>query len=240
MAWQDGVAIITGATSGIGAGVARELGGAGMRLVVTGRRRDRLDALAAELPAGRVAVVAGDIRDAALPDQLVKTALDRFGRLDLVFNNAGLMRVGTIDEMDLAGASLMIQTNVEATMRVSYTVLRQFKRQGSGLLINLSSILGTKVRPTAGVYAATKHAIEALSQALRMEVAGTGVKVSVLEPGFVETELQAHFPVSPRKLFNITAPLQPADIARCVRFLLEQPPHVCIPVMMILPAQQAM
>jgi NADP-dependent 3-hydroxy acid dehydrogenase YdfG len=130
--------------------------------------------------------------------------------------------------------------NCEAAVRVAYTALKHFKKAGSGHLINVSSILGTKVRPNAGVYAATKFAIEALSEALRMELAKTDIKVSTIEPGVVETELQDHFAVHPKQALGITAPLSPADIARAVRFILEQPAHVRIPVMMVLPGEQPM
>ena len=150
------------------------------------------------------------------------------------------MHASPYDEADIETLCHMIRVNVEGATRMAYTALRHFKQSGTGHLINVSSILGTKVRPTAGVYAGTKYAIEALSEALRMEVAKTDIKVSVIEPGVVATELQNHFAVHPRDALGITQPLEPEDIARCVRFLLELPPHVRIPVMMILPGEQSM
>jgi NADP-dependent 3-hydroxy acid dehydrogenase YdfG len=189
---------------------------------------------------GECAVVPGDIVDPRLPQQLVDEAVDRFGRCDVVFNGAGVMHASPYGEADIDQLCDMIRVNVEAATRMAYTALKHFKQSGSGHLINVSSILGTKVRPTAGVYAGTKYAIEALSEALRMEVAKTGIRVSVIEPGVVATELQSHFAVHPRDALGITQPLEPEDIARCVRFLLEQPPHVRIPVMMILPGEQSM
>ncbi len=232
------VAIITGASSGIGGGVARELNAAGMRLVLTARRAEKLEALAGEL--GDCEVIAIDIADEAAPQRLVACALEKFGRLDVVFNSAGIMHAGKIEDVDIDEMCRMVQVNVEAATRMAYTAVKHFQQAGSGHLINVSSILGTKVRPGTGVYAGTKYAIEALSEALRMEVAKTNVKVRVIEPGVVETELQNHFPVHPKEVLGIANPLLPADIARCVRFVLEQPAHVRIPVMMVIPGEQAM
>ena len=121
-----------------------------------------------------------------------------------------------------------------------YVALKHFRSVGSGHLVNVSSVLGTKVRPTTGAYAGTKCAIEALSESLRMELAQTGVKVSCIEPGIVDTNLCAHFEVHPKEVFNVKNELQPQDIARAVRFVLEQPDHVLIPRIMVLPAEQAL
>ena len=233
-------AIITGASSGIGRAVARNLAAADVNLVLTGRREARLHELAESLPPDRVTCVAADIIDPATPARLLETAVDEFGRCDIVFNNAGTMHAGPLDGLDVDAACAMIRVNFEAATRMAYTALRHFRERDSGALINVSSILGTKVRPNTGAYAGTKFAIEALSEALRMEVAGSNVSVSVIQPGLTETELQDHFEEHPKQLLGITEPLHPEDIARCVRFMLEQPPHVRIPVMMILPGQQPM
>jgi NADP-dependent 3-hydroxy acid dehydrogenase YdfG len=232
------VAIITGASSGIGAAVARELDAAGMKLVLNARRTERLEALAADLH--HAEVVAADIRDDNLPQNLIDAAVEHFGAVDVVFNNAGIMDTATIDDSDIDRLCANLRVNLEAATRMAYVALSYLKPRGRGDLINTSSILGTKVRPTAGVYAASKHGIEALTEALRMEVAGTGVRVACIEPGLVATELQDHFDVHPRDALGIKEPLQSADIARCVRFMLEQPRHVTIPRLMVLPAEQQM
>jgi NADP-dependent 3-hydroxy acid dehydrogenase YdfG len=145
-----------------------------------------------------------------------------------------------VADVDIEKMCKMIRVNVEAAVRLTYVAAKHFVKVGSGHLINVSSILGTKVRPNAGVYAGTKYAIEALSEALRMELAKTNIKISVIEPGVVNTELQNHFAVHPREALGITQALEPSDIARCVRFLLEQPAHVRIPIMMVLPGEQPM
>lgn len=232
------VAVITGASSGIGRGVAHELDAAGMRLVLTARRANRLESLADELES--VAVVVGDVTHEDMPRRLIDAALESFGRCDVVLNNAGIMDTGPIDSVDVDRLCCNVRVNFEAAVRIAYAALRQFKAQGSGYLINTSSILGTKVRPTAGVYAGTKYGIEALTEALRIEVAGTGIRVGCIEPGLVMTELQDHFEVHPRDMLGIERPLEPADIARVVRFMLEQPPHVVIPRIMVLPSEQPM
>jgi NADP-dependent 3-hydroxy acid dehydrogenase YdfG len=230
------VAIITGATSGIGRAIARDLGSIGVRLVLTGRREQRLRELAGEL--ADIAIVPGDITDPALPAKLLATALERFGRCDIVFNGAGVMDAGTIEETDIERICHMARINVEAAYRMAYVALKHFRSVNSGHLMNVSSILGTKVRPGAGAYAGTKYAIEALSEALRMEVGGSNIKVSCLAPGLVLTELHDHWPVHPAKRLNITKPVMPEEVARCVRFILEQPDHVRIPRLLIMPGEQ--
>ncbi len=136
------VAVITGASSGIGLAVARELHACGARLVLTARRAERLASAATELSA---AVVEGDLTDPALPAELLRVALSRFGRCDVVLNNAGIIEVGPIETIDIERVCAMVRVNVEAAFRVAYTFLRHFRRQGSGHLVNISSVMGTKV-----------------------------------------------------------------------------------------------
>jgi NADP-dependent 3-hydroxy acid dehydrogenase YdfG len=234
---KDQVAVITGASSGIGAASAKELAQAGMKLVLTARRGDRLEALAEVLP--NATVLAGDVLDPKLPQALIDNAVEVYGRCDVVLNNAGVMLTGKIETIDIDAVCNMVRINVEAAYRMAYTALRHFKKAGSGHLVNTSSVLGMKIRPGAGAYAGTKFAIEALSEDLRMEVAGTNVKVSCIEPGMTMTELHDKFEVHPKVAMGIEKPLEPADIARCIRFMLEQPAHVRIPRMLVLPGEHA-
>jgi NADP-dependent 3-hydroxy acid dehydrogenase YdfG len=233
------VAVITGASSGIGEGAARELADAGMKLVLTARRKKLLDKITAQLDT-EIAVVAGDITDESLPQKLIDTAVEKFGSCDVVFNNAGIMIVGKAEEIDLEAVCRMVRINVEAVYRLAIIAMRHLIKQGGGYLINTSSILGLKVRQTTGAYAGTKYAVEALTEDLRMQAAGTGVRVCSLEPGLVETHLQDHFPVHPRDMLKITAPVLPADIGRVIRFMLEQPDHVMIPRILVMPSEQGM
>lgn len=228
------VAVITGATSGIGLAVARELHSHGMQLILTGRSDDRLFPINSELQATSLA---GDITDSSLPGKLLDLAISTFGRCDIVLNNAGIIEVGPVESINIDKVCEMVRVNVEGAFRVAYTFIRHFMNQRSGHLINLSSVLGTKVRPTAGAYAGTKFAIEALSEALRMEVAGTPVAVTCIEPGLVMTGLHRNWSIHPTEGMNIQHPLQAEDIARCVSFILMQPAHVRIPRLMVLPSE---
>ena len=232
------VAVITGASSGIGRAVAHNLNRAGVKLVLTGRRQERLDALQSELD--HAVVLAGDITDPELPGRLIGLALEHFGACDIVFNNAGTAVMGSAEEVDIEEICHMVRVNVEAAYRMAYTAMRHFKSVGSGFLLNTSSIVGTKVRPGAGAYAGTKHAIEALTEGLRMEAGKTGVGVACIEPGLTRTEFFREFEAFPTERFDIPNPLAPEDIARVVRFVLEQPGHVRIPRVLVIPADQEM
>ena len=231
-------AVITGASSGIGEATARELDRAGMRLILTARRGEVLEQLAGELTAA--VALPGDIADPDLPAELIEASVREFDSCDVVFNNAGVMHVGGIEDIDLDAVCHMVRVNVEAAYRMAYVTLRHFLKQHAGHLINTSSILGTKVRPTTGAYAGTKYAIEALSEALRMEVAGTGVRVGVVQPGLTQTHLQDHFATHPKEALGIRQMAKAEDLARSVRWLLEQPGHVNVPQVMVMPSEQGM
>ncbi len=233
---QHQTAIVTGASSGIGAAVARVLDQAGMNLLVTGRRQKELARVAEGCRSA--AVVVGDIADPALPRVLVDEALANFGRCDVLVNNAAVMEVGSVDDIDIERVCTMVRINVEAAYRMAYTFLKHARKLDRGHLVNISSTLGTKVRPGAGAYAGTKFAIEALSEALRVELARTGVRVTVIEPGLVKTHLQDHFKVHPARELGVSRMLEPQDVAQCVRFALEQPPHVRIQRLMVAPTGQ--
>ncbi len=231
------VAVITGASSGIGAATAIELDRMGMNLVLVGRDQKRLAQTADKCH--EAAVVVGDLTDPTMADILLDTALAEFGRCDVLVNNAGVMEVGTIETIDMERTIAMVRINVEAALRIGYVFLKHFKKMNHGDLVNISSILGTKSRAGAGPYAGTKYAIEAWTEALRMELAGTDVRVCAIEPGLVETHLQDHFEVHPAKLMSVKKMLAPADIARGIGFVLAQPRHVRVPRLMMLPGEQA-
>jgi NADP-dependent 3-hydroxy acid dehydrogenase YdfG len=239
MELEGKVAVITGASSGIGEGTARELADAGMKLILTARQKQLLDKIAAQLDT-EVATIAGDITNESLPQRLIDTAIEKFGSCDVVFNNAGVMIVGKAEDIDLEAVCWMVRINVEAVYRLAIVAMRHMLSQASGYLINTSSILGMKVRQTTGAYAGTKCAVEALTEDLRVQAAETGVRVCALEPGLVDTHLQDHFPVHPKDMLSIKIPVQPADISRAIRFVLEQPDHVAIPRILVMPAEQGM
>lgn len=229
------VVIVTGASSGIGAAVARRLAAEGYRLILNARSPDRLAEMIAELGSDRASAVAGDIAEPAAAEALLGEALERFGRCDVLVNSAGLIEVGSIAEIDVDRVCRMVRTNIEGTFRISYLVLKHFASIGAGSLINISSVLGTKVRPTAGAYAASKFAVEALSEALRMELARTDIRVCCIEPGLVLTNLHADWPRHPMEAMGIDQPLLPEDVAEMVSFVLSQPARIRIPRLMLLP-----
>jgi NADP-dependent 3-hydroxy acid dehydrogenase YdfG len=235
MELEGKVILITGANSGIGKATAKRLTEAGMSCLLTARNREKLDHLAERLPGAEV--VAGDMIDPALPQMLVDAALEKFGRFDAVFNNAGVMNIGSIEETDIEALCSMVRLNFESVVRMSYVALRHMKRKGSGFLINTSSLAGLKTFPHLGAYSGTKFAVEALTDALRMELAGSGVKVAVIEPGRTNTHLFDHW--SEKQKFDPDqGMLEPEDVARCVRFILEQPNEVLIPRLLVVPARQ--
>jgi len=232
------VALVTGATSGIGLASARRMAKAGMKLAISGRRRELLERNAGEL--GECLALPGEITESGVPEALIDDTLSRYGRLDVVMSNAGLVENGTVEELDLERVARMVRVNVEAAFRVMYLAVRHFKRAGSGHLVCTSSVLGIKSRPFIGAYAGTKHAVEALAEALRIELAGTGIRITCVEPGLVATDLHRDFEQHPSKMQGIEEMLTPDDVARSVLFALEQPPHVLVPRVLLLPREQPM
>jgi len=232
------VALITGATSGIGLATAERMAAAGMQLVISGRRAELLAENAAAL--GECIAVAGEITEDGVPEELFRRTLEAYGRLDVVMSNAGLVANGTVETLDLDLVSRMVRVNVEAAFRVMYLAARHFKHAGSGHLVCTSSVLGIKSRPLIGAYAGTKHAVEALAEALRLELVGTGIRITCVEPGLVSTDLHRDFAESPTKMQGISEPLLPEDVARAVMFALEQPDHVLVPRVLILAREQPM
>jgi NADP-dependent 3-hydroxy acid dehydrogenase YdfG len=226
--------LITGASSGIGLGLAKALAADGHRLIVTARRQERLRTLASE----NVDIIPGDLTLPDFVDSLDGYVYQKYGRCDYLFNVAGVITKGTVEETDIDRMTSMLRLNIESTFRLTYRFLKRFVKQGSGHVVNVSSIVGTKVRPTIGAYAATKYAIEALSEALRLELSHTDIRISCIAPGLVLTELHKDWEVHPTELFNIREPLTPDDIAAAARFIMNQPDHVRIPRMLILPKGQ--
>jgi NADP-dependent 3-hydroxy acid dehydrogenase YdfG len=229
-------ALVTGATSGIGLAIAESLAAAGVRLVISGRRATLLAAHAKRLP--ECLAIPGEITDAAFANDLFARAVTQTGGLDIVVNNAGRVATAPIDDIDIDAVCAMVRVNVEAAFRIAHLAVKHFRQRGAGHLINTGSVLGTKVRAQIGAYAGTKHAVEALSEALRLELAGTGIRITTVEPGLVRTDLHRDIAKKEGVLPDVAEPLTPADVARSVLFALDQPPHVNIPRIMLLPRDQ--
>ncbi len=183
------VVIVTGASAGIGRATAVSLIQSGAHVVITARREDRLQELAelADSP-GRVMTIAGDIQNTDFAQELVVRTVAEFGRVDVLINNAGLGHRSRLADMSLTDMQTIWNTNVKGLMAVTQAVVAQMKQQGSGQIINVSSIVGQRPLPGSGVYCASKTAVNFLSRSLRMELKPDNIIVTLVYPGLTATE----------------------------------------------------
>ena len=238
------VAIITGASGGIGASIASALAARGARLALSARREAALEALAGRLRtehAADVLALAGDVRDEAHVEGLVRAALERWGRIDILVPNAGAGYRAPIAEGDPARWKQLLDLNIYGVLlALRYGVPPMLGRR-SGHVIFLSSVASRVTQAGNGVYSATKCAVNAIAEALRQDVTREGVRVTWIEPGVVATAFQDVAGYSPelrRRLLEDQHPLTADDIARAVIYALEQPPHVSINELLIRPTDQ--
>ncbi len=239
------VALVTGASSGIGEATAIALAGAGAAVAIGARRRDRLDALAGKLREGGATVLQLDLD--VTDEEQCRTAVARtraeLGGLDVLVNNAGVMLLGTIVGADTEDWRRMLHTNVLGLMYMTSAAIEGMVEQGSGDVVNVSSVAGRVARKGAGVYNASKWAVNAFSESLRQEVTTKGVRISLVEPGAVATELSDHItqPEARRVSKETTQKmrtLQAEDIARAVLYVVGQPPHVAVNEVLVRPTDQ--
>jgi NADP-dependent 3-hydroxy acid dehydrogenase YdfG len=218
------VILITGASSGIGAGIARELGATGAKLMLGARRTSRLAALADEIRSsgGTVEIQELDVTDRASVSQFAAGALEKWGRIDVLVNNAGIMPLSPLAALKLDEWDRMIEVNIKGVLWGIAAVLPTMRAQGSGQVINIGSIGALAVSPTAAVYCATKFAVRAISDGLRQE--SDAIRVTCVNPGVVESELASTITdvsaAENMKEWRRVA-LQPAAIARAVRQIIE-------------------
>src|SRR5215218_10975170 len=199
-ALEGTVALVTGASSGIGDATARSLAACGAAVALVARRRGRLDALAAEIESGggRALAIAADVTDQAQAIDAVERTVAELGRLDIVVNNAGVMLLGPIEGAPTEEWDRMVALNVNGLLYVSHAAVPHLARAAEGDprrvadLINVSSVAGRRATAGSGVYNATKFAVNAFTESLRQEITGRHVRVSVIEPGAVDTELRTH------------------------------------------------
>lgn len=226
---DDRIVLITGASSGIGEATARVLAARGATVVLGARRTDRLDALAAEINAsgGRAVAQAVDVASREQVQAFADHAIDRFGRVDVLVNNAGLMPLSPLSALKLDEWNRMIDVNIRGVLHGIAAVLPGMEAQGHGHVVNVSSIGGLFVMPTAAVYCATKYAVRAISEGLRME--SPSVRVTCVYPGAVESELASTIThaESAKAIgeFRQIA-LKPEAIAEAIAHALGQPPEV--------------
>ena len=245
--------MITGASSGIGEATARSLAPLGVRLALAARRMERLESLAKDLERdhGTASLLqAMDVRRVSDCESFVKAALERFGRIDVLVNNAGLARgrqyvaEGIESEWDE-----MIDTNVKGLLHMSRLVLPHLIRQNSGHVVNLGSVAGLGVYEGGSVYCASKWSVKAITQAMRLELNGVDVRVTEICPGLAETEfsiVRFHGEEKPDEakknsdeVYRGYQPLTAADIADCILWALTRPAHVDIDEIVVRPVAQA-
>lgn len=239
----DRTALVTGASSGIGQACARQLARGGARLVLAARRRDRLDELAAELDTD-THVIELDVRDHAAVEAALTELPAPFDAVDLLVNNAGLAAgIGPLWENDPDDWARMLDTNVEALMWVTRAVLPGMIDRGRGDVVNIGSIAGREAYPGGAAYCASKAAVHQLTDALRADLLGTGVRVALIEPGLVETEFSVvRFHGDAERAAGVyadTTPLTADDVADVVTWVADRPGHVQIADVLVLPTVQA-
>lgn len=239
------VVIITGATAGIGLATARQFARAGFRVVGTGRRADRLQELAHELGEEHFRGLQFDIRQAAEVEAALTSLPDDWRTsTQVLVNNAGLARgLAPLDQGNLQDWEEMIDTNVKGLLYVSRVVAAWMRAQHRGTIINIGSTAGREVYPNGNVYCATKFAVDALTRGLRMDLMGSGVRVSAVNPGYVETEFsQIRFngdEARAKRVYEGFRPLYAEDIAEVIYWVATTPKHMNLADVLVMPTAQA-
>lgn len=235
-------AFITGASSGIGRATAVALTKAGFQLVITGRRRERLDALALELTPTPVHSLTFDVRDRAAVEAAVAELPEAFTHIDVLVNNAGNAHgLAPIQDGDVADWDAMMDGNVKGLLYVSRAVL---PRMGEGgIIVNLGSIAGHEAYANGNVYCASKAAVSMLTRTMRIDLLPKGIRVAEVAPGMVETEFsEVRFKGDEERAANVykgVQPLQAADVADVIQFIVTRPPHVQLAEVIVFPTAQA-
>jgi len=237
-------ALITGASSGIGRAAAESLAAEGLNLILVARRKGRLEQLGRELESRHqiaVCIVAGDLTG---PECLREVSgVDLFPKVDLLVNNAGLARgVEKLQDANPADWDEMLDTNVRALLRLTRAVLPGMIKNKTGHIVNIGSVAGRWVYPGGAVYCATKFAVRAISEGLRLDLMGTPIRVTNIEPGMVESEfseVRLQDKERAKGVYRGMTPLTPKDIAECLVWSVQRPPHVNIQELVIFPTDQA-
>jgi len=242
---QGKVALVTGASSGIGEATALALARAGARVAIAARRRDRLDAVARRIADLRseALVLEADVARPEEAESIVGRTAERWGRLDVLVNNAGLMALSPIERARVEDWRRMLDLNLLGLMVTTRAALPHMRRQKDGHVVNISSTAGRVSNPDASVYAATKFGVGAFSEALRREVYRDNIRVTIIEPGAVATELREHVPdPDTRERIDTWArsmrQLQSEDVAAAILYAVSQPPHVNVNEILLRPTDQ--
>ncbi|WP_430388545.1 SDR family NAD(P)-dependent oxidoreductase [Dyella sp. 20L07] len=239
------VALVTGASSGIGEATALALAEAGARVAIAARRRDRLEALAAKLQALGAAptVLVADLSSESEAQRVVTETEARYGRLDILVNNAGVMYLEPVVDADLGRWRRMLELNVLSLIASTQAALPGMRARRDGHIVNIASTAGRVANPNAAGYAATKFGVVGFSEALRREVYQHNIRVTVVEPGVVETELREHIGhAEVQAATNAWAEgmrqLQGRDVAETIAFCVSRPAHVNINEVLMRPTDQ--
>jgi len=239
------VALVTGASSGIGEATAIALAEAGAKVAIAARRRDRLQALADRLaPLGaEPLVLEADLLDEHIAQRIVADTERHFGRLDILVNNAGVMYLEPVAEADLGRWRRMLELNVLSLIASTQAALAGMKSRRDGHIVNVSSTAGRIANPNAAAYSATKFGVVAFSEALRREVHADNIRVSIIEPGVVQTELRDHIGhAATQASLNAWASnmrqLQAEDVAEAIVFCVTRPSHVNVNEILMRPTDQ--
>jgi NADP-dependent 3-hydroxy acid dehydrogenase YdfG len=242
---EQRVALVTGASSGIGAATALSLAGAGARVALAARRTERLHALVERVrhAGGEAIAIQADVAKQASAEQMVATTVERFGKLDILVNNAGIMPLADFASSDPEDWRRMIDVNLLGLLYTTRAALPHLKRAGGGHVVNVSSIAGRIGFPTGAVYSATKFGVVGFSDALRRETLAQKTRITVIEPGAVATELVDHVTDEASKT-RIQAwqasmrQLQSEDIAAAILYAVSQPDRVCVNEILLRPTDQ--
>jgi NADP-dependent 3-hydroxy acid dehydrogenase YdfG len=238
------VVAITGASSGIGEATALACARAGAAVALAARRAERIDALARQIveQGGRAIAVPTDVGEEAQAQAFIARAHEELGRLDVLVNNAGVMLLGPIENAPTDEWREMIHANVFGVLYCTHAALPLMHAQGSGHVVNISSVAGRIARAGSGVYNLTKFGVGAFSESLRQESVPLGVRVTLIEPGAVSTELAGHNRPEVReqiaKRFGDITILEAEDIANAILYAIGQPPHVSVNEVLIRPSGQ--
>jgi 3-hydroxy acid dehydrogenase/malonic semialdehyde reductase len=242
---KNKTALITGATSGIGRATARLFAKNGVRLIICGRRQDRLDALALELQKHtEVLILNFDVRNKVRVFEMIASLSEAFSKIDILINNAGNAHgMDTIQDGSTDDWDAMIDINVKGLLYVSKAVIPKMIANKSGHIINIGSTAGKEVYPKGNVYCASKFAVDAINQGMRLDLNGLGIKVGAINPGLVETEFsEVRFKNDnerAEKVYQGFTPLKPEDIADIIWFAVTRPPHVNIADLTVMCLDQA-
>ncbi len=233
------VVVITGASSGIGAAAARTLARQGSKLTLAARSVDKLRALAGELPTESL-VVRADMTEPSDIGRMVEETLDRFGRLDVMFANAGVFIQGDFADYDMVAVGRMLKVNIDGVLRCAHAVLPIMKAQGSGDILVTSSIAGHAELHRGPAYGASKHAIETFVNTLRRQVAADGIRVMSLAPGKVANELWGLSDAAEIKRLSAEEEthLSSDDVAEAAVFMLSRPWHATVRNLVMVPRHQ--